>query len=101
MNAGQDFEMHRKKANSLSKKIGVKYHIAVFRNVFGGKDSDYLTILIDSNRLDYMKNFTDRMSIRRNSPDWGNNNNPWDLSKFSVIKTEEISKNLAFKILDN
>ena len=33
------------------------------------------------------------------SPSSGNNNNFWDLSKFSVIKTEEISKNLDFKIL--
>ena len=51
MNAQGEFETFRKAANDLDKKIGLTYHVAVFRNIFGGKDSDYLTILIDKNRI--------------------------------------------------
>ena len=70
MNSGSEFEIFRKKSNELDKKRGVSYHVAVFRNIFGGKDSDYLTILIDKTRMDYMNNFISRMEKRRNSSDW-------------------------------
>lgn len=98
MNSEEAYINHQKKAYALDKKRGIKYHIAVFKNVFGGKDSDYLSIIIDENRLEYMKNFTERMKLRRESPDWGKNQNPWDLTKYNVIKTDEIFKNLNFKL---
>ena len=101
MNSGGDFEMFRKKGNELDKKRGVNYHVAVFRNVFGGKDADYLTILIDKTRLDYMNNFMDRMEKRRKAKDWETNRNQWDLSKYNTVKTEEVFKNTDFKISSN
>lgn len=101
MNSGGEFETFRKKANELDKKRGVNYHVAVFRNIFGGKDADYLTILIDKTRLDYMNNFINRMEKRRNSTDWETNRNRWDLSKFNTVKTEEVFKNMDFKISSN
>ena len=100
MNAQNEFEAFRKKGNELDKKRGVNYHMAVFRNIFGGKDSDYLTIIIDKSRIDYMKNFIGRMEKRRNSPGWENNQNPWDLNKYNTIKSEEIYKNVDFKLSD-
>tara|TARA_B100001093_G_C26620846_1_gene924545 strand:+ start:38 stop:811 length:774 start_codon:yes stop_codon:yes gene_type:complete len=101
MNSGSEFEMFRKKSNELDKKRGVSYHVAVFRNIFGGKDSDYLTILIDKTRMDYMNNFISRMEKRRNSSDWETNRNRWNLSKFNTVKTEEVFKNKKFKISSN
>ena len=44
MNSGGEFEMFRKKGKELDEKRGVSYHVAVFRNIFGGKDANYLTI---------------------------------------------------------
>lgn len=101
MNAGSAFEERTKKAQAEDNAIGVKYNIAVFRNVFGARDADYLTILLDRNRQDYMKNFTDRMTKRRASEQWGTNSNPWDLSLYNVVQMEEVYKNLDFKIQGN
>ncbi|MGB3992706.1 MAG: hypothetical protein WBK89_08335, partial [Flavobacteriaceae bacterium] len=75
--------------------------VAVFKNVFGGKDLDYLTILIDKSRIDYMNNFIDRMEKRRNASDWKTNRNRRDLSKFNIVKTEEVIKWTDFKISSN
>lgn len=96
MNAEGTYIDHQKKAYAIDEKRRVKYHVAVFKNVFGGKDSNYLSIIIDKNRLEYMSNFTERMRVRRESPDCGNNDNPWDLTKYNVIKTDEIFKILNF-----
>ena len=96
MNSADEFVMHTKKGIELDKQREVSYHVAVFKNVFGGKDSNYLSIIIDKNRLEYMSNFTERMRVRRESPDWGKNANPWDLTKYNVIKTDEIFKILKF-----
>ena len=96
MNAGDAYMEHQKKAYELDQKRGVKYHVAVFRNVFGGKDADYLSIIIDKNRLEYMENFKERMKLRRASPDWGTRSNPWDLSKYNITRTDEVYKNLDF-----
>ncbi|MGB0255860.1 MAG: hypothetical protein ACPHL7_00130 [Flavobacteriaceae bacterium] len=98
MNAQGDFEAFRKAANDLDKKIGLKYHIAVFRNIFGGKDADYLTILIDKNRIEYMNNFEERMKKRRAYKGWQDERKPWNLEKFNIIKTEEVYKNMNFKL---
>tara|TARA_B110000977_G_C11038813_1_gene478108 strand:- start:952 stop:1725 length:774 start_codon:yes stop_codon:yes gene_type:complete len=101
MNSGDEFEMFRKKNIKLDKQRGVSFHVAVFKNIFGGKDVDYLTILIDKSRLDYMNNFIDRMEKRRNASDWETNRNRWDLSKFNTVKTEEVLKYMDFKISSN
>jgi hypothetical protein len=98
MNAQGEFETFRKAANDLDKKIGLTYHVAVFRNIFGGKDSDYLTILIDKNRIEYMNNFEERMKKRRAYKGWQDERKPWNLEKFNVIKTEEVYKNMNFKL---
>lgn len=101
MNAGPAYEARTKKAYALDQERGVNYHVAVFRNVFGGKDANYLTILIDKSREDYMNNFSNRMAKRRASKEWGTNSNPWDLSLYNVTQTEEVYKNLDFKIESN
>jgi hypothetical protein len=41
------------------------------------------------------------MEKRRNSTDWETNRNRWDLSKFNTVKTEEVFKNMDFKISSN
>ena len=101
MNSGGEFEMFRKKGKELDEKRGVSYHVAVFRNIFGGKDADYLTVLIDKTRMDYMNNFINRMDKRRKAKDWKTNRNRWDLTKYNTVKTEEVYKNLDFKISSN
>ena len=101
MNAGPAYEARSIKAKTMDKERGIKFHLAVFRNIFGTTDANYLNILIDKNRLDYMKNFSDRMTKRRASEDWGKNPNPWDLSLYNVTKMEEVVKNLDFKIQTN
>ena len=101
MNSADEFVMHTKKGIELDKQRGVSYHVAVFKNVFGGKDLDYLTILIDKSRIDYMNNFIDRMEKRRNASDWKTNRNRRDLSKFNIVKTEEVIKWTDFKISSN
>ncbi len=98
MNADTAYEARTKKAYETDKARGVKYHVAVFRNVFGGRDANYLSILIDKNRQAYMNNFSDRMDKRRASADWGSNSNPWDLKLYNVTKTEEVYKNVDFKV---
>lgn len=98
MNAESAYEDRTKKAYETDKARGVKYHVAVFRNLFGGKDANYLSVIIDENRQEYMKNFLNRMEKRRASEEWGSNNNPWDLKLYNVTKTEEVYKNLNFKV---
>lgn len=45
-----------------------------------------------------MNNFINRMDKRRKSKDWETNRNRWDLTKYNTVKTEEVYKNLNFKI---
>jgi hypothetical protein len=81
------FEANRKKTNELDKSLGIKFHVAVFENVFGSKDADYMVILLDNSRFDYHKNWEARMEIRRASQAWqdaiSNNNN---LGNWSVLR---------------
>ncbi len=48
-----------------------------------------------------MNNFIDRMEKRRNASDWKTNRNRRDLSKFNIVKTEEVIKWTDFKISSN
>ena len=51
--------------------------------------------------MDYMNNFINRMDKRRKAKDWETNRNRWDLTKYNTVKTEEVYKNLDFKISSN
>lgn len=99
MNSDDAFIEHQKKQYELDEKRGFNYHIAVFKNIFEGKDSDYLTVIVNKTRMEYMRNFMERMKIRRASPDWDKQLNSWDLTQYHVIKTEEVYKNLDFSLL--
>lgn len=81
------FEANRKRINELDKSLGINFHIAVFENLFGAKDADYMVLLLDNSRFDYHKNWEARMKTRQASQAWkdavANNNN---LSNWSVLR---------------
>jgi len=81
------FEANRKKGIELDRSLGIKFHIAVFENVFGAKDANYMVLLPDNSRFDYHRNWEARMKIRQASQDWKdamtNNNN---LGNWSVLR---------------
>lgn len=81
------FEANRKKMNELDSGLGINFHIAVFENIFGSKDANYMILLLDTTRMDYHKNWEARMQIRQASQVWqdatANTNN---LANWAVLK---------------
>lgn len=83
---GDAFEAWWKKANEADAKIGINYHLAMFRSVFGGNNADYMVILIDKTRFDYYNNFEERMKKRMDSDEFKAMMTDSDNSKWSVTK---------------
>ena len=67
---GDAFEAWWKKANEADAKLGISYHLAMFKSVFGGNDADYMVILIDKSRFDYYNHWEDRMKLRMESDEY-------------------------------
>lgn len=63
-NQERAYEQQNKDYNALDKELGISYHYAVFKSVFGAKDADYMVICIDKSRFEYHKNWEARMNIR-------------------------------------
>ena len=82
----QAFEAWWKTANEADAKLGINYHLAMFRSVFGGNDADYMIILIDKSRFDYYNHWEDRMNKRMASEDYKAMMVDADASKWSAIK---------------
>jgi len=78
------FEANRKKFNEMDKSIGVKFHLAVFKSVFGARDADYMVILLDKSRFDYHSNWQARMKVRNDSEAWQAAINNDNLGNWSV-----------------
>lgn len=83
---GDAFEAWWKKANEADAKLGIKYHFAMFRSVFGGNDADYMIILLDKSRFDYYNNWEERMNKRMASEEFKTMMANSDASKWSAIK---------------
>ena len=83
---GDAFEAWWKKASEADAKIGINYHVAMFKSVFGGNDADYMIILIDKTRFDYYNHWEDRMKTRMASEEFKKMMSENDNSKWSVIK---------------
>ena len=89
VDVGQDgaFEDFWKKVNEMDKNLGISYHMAVFENVFGARNSAYMVVLLDTSRFDYHKNWEGRMTKRQADEAWTSfmesNEN---MSKWSVNK---------------
>ncbi len=83
---GDAFEAWWKKASEADAKIGINYHVAMFKSVFGGNDANYMIILIDKTRFDYYNNWEDRMKIRMANEEFTKMMSEMDNSKWSVIK---------------
>ena len=83
---GGAFEAWWKKASEADAKIGINYHVAMFKSVFGGNDADYMIILIDKSRFDYYNHFEERMKKRMESEEFKAMMSDSDNSKWSVIK---------------
>ncbi|CAI8304388.1 MAG: Uncharacterised protein [Formosa sp. Hel3_A1_48] len=85
MNSDQDFEQWNKDINALDKKLGVSYHYAVFKSVFGAKDADYMIVCVDKSRFDYHKNWAERMNVRTQSEAFKTLVSENNLEKWSVV----------------
>ena len=85
MNNEKAFEEATKSRNELDKKLGVIYHIAVFKSVFGARDADYMVVLLDKSRFDYHKNWEERMKVRNESDEWKEMMKEDNLAKWSTI----------------
>ncbi|MFH6769754.1 hypothetical protein V8G56_13455 [Gaetbulibacter aquiaggeris] len=83
---GDAFEAWWKKASEADAKLGINYHVAMFKSVFGGNDADYMIILIDKTRFDYYNHWEDRMKTRMASEEFKTLMSGSDNSKWSVIK---------------
>jgi hypothetical protein len=83
---GEAFEAWWKKASEADAKLGINYHVAMFRSVFGGNDANYMIILIDKTRFDYYNHFEDRNKIRMANEEFTKMMSEMDNSKWSVIK---------------
>ena len=80
------FEADRKKINELDKSLGINFHIAVFENVFGSRDAEYMVILLDNSRFDYHKNWETRMQTRQASQAWKDATANSNLGDWSVLR---------------
>lgn len=85
MNNDNAFEDNAKKQNELDKKLGIKYHLAVFKSVFGARDADYMVVLIDKSRFEYHKNWDERMKVRNANEEWKEFMKADNLGKWSVM----------------
>ena len=72
VNVGDDgaFEEFWKKVNEMDKNLGISYHMAVFENVFGARNSSYMVVLLDTSRFNYHKNWEARMNKRQADEAW-------------------------------
>jgi len=86
MMQGNAFEAWWKKANEADAKLGINYHLAIFKSVFGGNDADYMIILIDNSRFDYYNHWEDRMKLRMENEEYKASMADMDAKKWSVIK---------------
>jgi len=84
-NSDQAFEQWNKDINALDKKLGVSYHYAVFKSVFGAKDADYMIVCVDKSRFDYHKNWSERMKVRNQSEEFKTLVSENNLGKWSVV----------------
>lgn len=80
------FESWWQKANESDAKLGISYHVAMFKSVFGGNDANYMIILIDKSRFDYYNNFEDRSKLRMDSEEFKSVMSQLDNSKWTVIE---------------
>jgi hypothetical protein len=64
------YEAWNKKMNALDKKLGISYHFAIFKSVFGAKDADYMVVCIDKSQFDYFRNWEKRTEIREKSAEY-------------------------------
>ena len=85
MNADGAYEDWNKKMNALDKKLGISYHIAIFKSVFGAKDADYMVMCIDTSQFDYFSNWEKRTEIREQSAEYKALVDELSLSQWSII----------------
>ena len=85
MNQDNAYEDWNKKINALDKKLGISYHYAIFKSVFGAKDADYMVMCIDKSQFDYFRNWEKRTEIREQSDEYKALVEELSTSQWSVI----------------
>lgn len=83
-NADTAYEQWTKDVNAIDKELGISYHYAVFKSIFGAKDADYMVICIDKSRFEYHNNWKTRMDLRNKNEKFSamiseNNNDKWSV----------------------
>ena len=84
-NQDNAYEDWNKKMNALDKKLGISYHYAIFKSVFGAKDADYMVICIDKSQFEYFSNWEKRTEIREQSAEYKALVGELSISQWSVI----------------
>lgn len=85
MNADNDFEAWTKKMNALDKELGISYHYAIFKSVFGARDADYMVMCIDKSQFEYFSNWEKRAEIRNQSEAYKTLKGALSVEQWSVI----------------
>lgn len=85
MNADNAYENWTKKINEIDKKLGITYHYAVFKSMFGARDADYMVVLVDKSRFEYHANWEKRMELRLQDEDFNAEAAKATLDQWAVI----------------
>ena len=85
MNADNAYEDWNKKMNALDKKLGISYHYAIFKSVYGAKDADYMVMCIDKSQFEYFSNWEKRTEIREKSEEYKALVGELSISQWSII----------------
>ena len=85
MNQDMAYEAWNKKMNALDKELGISYHFAIFKSVFGAKDADYMVVCIDKSQFDYFSNWEKRTEVREQSDEYKALVGELSISNWSVI----------------
>jgi len=71
--------------NALDKKLGINYHYAVFKSVFGVKDANYMLMCIDKSQFEYFSNWEKRTETREQSEEYKTLVSELSISQWSMI----------------
>ena len=85
MNSDRAYEEWNKKMNALDKKLGISYHYAIFKSVYGAKDADYMVMCIDKSQFEYFSNWEKRTEIREKSEEYKALVGELSISQWSII----------------
>ena len=82
--------------HAFDKNIGINYHYAVFKSVFGAKDADYMVMCIYKSQFEYFSNWEKRTETREQSEAYKVLVSELSISQWSVIN--EFARNRILEL---